>query len=358
MGDTVDRTSVTIPAGPNEVTAAWLGSATGWDVQTVELRDIGTGLGLSSAVYRAVLTGTDCPSSAVIKLAAADPESVFTAQVLHMYTREVRFFERLADQVPMRVPEGYFAQVSDDGTQVVVVMEDLGGCRPGDQVAGLTVEDATRCIEGIADWHAQWWRSVDGLAEDRVALSLGDPVYPAMLPGLFADGWQQLLASERCQPPVELHDIGERFGEMIPGLLQQLNRDPVTLLHGDFRGDNVMFDAEDRPVLIDFQLTHTGSPVFDLAYFITQSLDADLAKAHEAELVGAWRDRVLAAGVPAEDLDHLDEDYSAAALMCLVYPVVGARGSDLDDPRTANLVNTMVGRMARAVADHAAAEAA
>jgi len=42
------------------------------------------------------------------------------------------------------------------------------------------------------------------------------------------------------------------------------------------------------------------------------------------------------------------ERYRVAALFCIVYPVVAARGMNLEIPREADLVNTMMGRLGSA----------
>lgn len=344
--------SAPIPLTAAEVTAEWMSQATGWNVESVELSEIGAGLGVSSAVYRATLSGPECPSSVVIKLNALDANAAARSAMLQMYSREVRFFELLADRSPIRVPTGYYGNVNADGSEAVIIMEDMKGNRPVDQVAGISLTDAERCVDALAAWHATWWNDVDGIVEAGAALSLGNELYPVMLPGLFAEGWKKLVASENCKPPQCTMPIGPRYGDILAGLLQQLNRGPVTLLHGDFRGDNLMFDSDDVPVLIDFQLGHTGSAAYDLAYFVTQTLDADLARDHEAALIARWKDGLRANGVPETDLAALDDDYRAAALFCLVYPVVAAHGMDLGDPRQADLVNVMLQRLGRAIDDH------
>jgi hypothetical protein len=43
------------------------------------------------------------------------------------------------------------------------------------------------------------------------------------------------------------------------------------------------------------------------------------------------------------------EDYRLAALFCLVYPIVAARGMDFDDPRQFALIEAMNRRCARAI---------
>ena len=338
----------TIPSGISEVTAAWLNEATGWNVEELTTTEIGAGIGVMSAVYRATLTGENCPNTVIVKLTALDPANGFTAQALSMYRREAIFFNDLASQSPIRVPHGYHAAVSDDGATVAIVMEDIGANRPCDQIAGMTVEDAERTVDALAGWHAQWWGKVDGLADSGAAVPLGSPIYPAVVPPLSAEGWEKIAASPNCHIPASLLAIGPRYGEAVPRLLTQLDTAPNTLLHGDYRADNIFFAPDGSPVLLDFQIIGTGSGAYDLAYFITQSLREADATAHEARLFARWKQGLIDAGVPAAELDGMWDDYRAAALFCLCYPLIASRGMDLEDPRSIQLVDTMLSRMARA----------
>jgi aminoglycoside phosphotransferase (APT) family kinase protein len=121
------------------------------------------------------------------------------------------------------------------------------------------------------------------------------------------------------------------------------------LTHGDYRADNILFQPDGAPVLLDFQLIGSGSGAYDLAYFVTQSLDPEVASTHERPLFDRWVARLEAAGVPASDLTRMWDDYRTAALFCLVYPVVASRGMDLADPRQYELLDCMNTRFARAV---------
>ena len=339
------------PTSVAEVTPEWLGSVTGWAVRDVSLEEIGSGIGISSAVYRATLRSDDGPPSVIVKLTAADEAAAFTCTVLSMYRREVAFFRELGPSAPIRTPVGHHGAVSDDGSQVVLVMEDLGDQRICDQVSGMDIADAERAVDALALWHARWWGDVDGLTDNGAAIRLSDPLYPAILPTLFDEGWAKATASEHVVVPDALAEIGPAFGEHIADLMEQLDRSPVTLLHGDFRADNILFEPDGSPVLVDFQLTGIGSAAYDLAYFVTQSLDPVVAGAHETALFARWADGLGAAGVPAGDLDGLWEDYRRAALFCLVYPVVACRGMDLGVPREQALAAGMLDRVARAAAD-------
>lgn len=193
----------------------------------------------------------------------------------------------------------------------------------------------------------RWWDDAEDLVADGVAVSLGDPVYPAVLPIVFAEGWEKLTSTPAVSLPPSARDIGDRFTEAIPALLQALAAGPATLLHGDFRADNMLFDA-DELVLLDFQLIGSGRAAYDLAYFTTQSLGTEVAAAHEQDLFDRWVAGLARAGVADTDREQCWLDYRRAALFCLTYPVVASRGMDLDDPRQLALVQTMIDRYGRA----------
>jgi aminoglycoside phosphotransferase (APT) family kinase protein len=337
-----------IPTSIDEVTPTWLAEATGLPIEAVELEQIGQGIGVSSAVYRARLRGEGCPDTVVVKLPALDEAAVFTSTVLSMYLREVRFFTQLADQAPIRVPRCHHAASDDETSQFVVVMEDLSHLRVVDQLDGMSLEDAERAVDGLAAWHATWWGKADGLAEAGVTLSLGDPIYPAVVPMVFDEGWAKVEGAG-IDIPEAIRAVQPGFNAALPGLLADLAESPTTMIHGDFRADNLVFCEDGTLAAFDFQLIGTGSGAYDLAYFTTQSLEVAVADAAEQALFERYCAGLTAGGVPAGDLDGLWERYRKAALFCLVYPIVASRGMDLDDPRQRELVVCMLRRFERAV---------
>ena len=74
----------------------------------------------------------------------------------------------------------------------------------------------------------------------------------------------------------------------------------MTICHGDFRVDNLMFDdraGRRRPVaVLDWQISYRGPAISDVAYFLCQSLTVEERRAHETALV---RGLVRRAGVTA-----------------------------------------------------------
>ena len=337
-----------IPGAIEEVTAAWLAEVTGLPVTSFEAQQIGVGIGVSSSVYRLVLEGAGCPPSVVVKLPALDEAAVFTSSVLRMYIREVRFFEQLADRSPIRVPGCHHAAVDEATSRFVVVMEDLSDLRAVDQLAGMAPPDAERAVDALAAWHATWWGQAEPLAEAGVTVHLADPIYPAVVPMVFDEGWEKITGAG-IDVPAAIRAVQPGFNAALPGLLAHLAEAPTTVIHGDYRADNLVFCPDGTVAAFDFQLIGTGSGAYDLAYFVTQSIEPADAGAQEQALFERWTAGLVAAGVPQPDLDGLWEAYRHAALFCLVYPVVASRGMDLDDPRQRRLVECMLQRFGRAV---------
>ena len=136
----------TFPTSVEEITPAWLAEATGFPVEEVDIEQIGAGIGVMSALYRARLTGEGCPATVIVKLPGLAEESVFTSTVLRMYLREAAFFSELAAHAPVRVPACHHATIDPETSEFVLVMEDLGGLRVVDQVKGMEIADAEQAV--------------------------------------------------------------------------------------------------------------------------------------------------------------------------------------------------------------------
>ncbi len=338
--------SIPIPSTIDDVTADWMSSAMGTDVGEISTSQIGEGIGVSSAVYRIALSGGG-PDSVVLKLPALAEEAVFTSTMLRMYIREVRFFKELAAKSPIRVPGSFYGDVDEETSQFVQIMEDMGDLRIVDQNEGMTLADSQQAIDELARWHATWWNDCDDLVANGSIVALTDPIYPAILPVVFGEGWEKLNAEMDLAAPILA--VGPGWSERMPSLLAGINGSHNTMCHGDYRADNLLFDADGNVVLLDFQLTGQGSGTYDLAYMITQSLTPELAGEHEAGLLERYKSGLIANGVAESETEDLWDRYREAALFCLAYPVIAARGMDLSDERQFQLIDNMNTRFARAV---------
>jgi hypothetical protein len=248
--------------------------------------------------------------------------------------------------MPIGVPIAYLSRVDEATSQFVVVMEDLGGLRIVDQNEGMLMSDARIAIDAVAKLHAKWWGQGGELSAAGTTISLGDPIYPAVLPVLFGEGWEKL--TKEMELPASIMEIGPKFADRLPSLLQSLVTGPNTMCHGDYRADNILFDNAGEPVVIDFQLLGSGTGAYDVAYFVTQSLSMQDASMYERDLFDRWIAGLTAAGLVV-DAEDLWLQYRRCALFCLAYPVIASRGMDLNNPRERKLLEMMNERFDRAV---------
>ena len=74
-------------------------------------------------------------------------------------------------------------------------------------------------------------------------------------------------------------DLPDRVDDV---LIRTWASSPSTLIHSDLRADNLLFSPDGTAVtLVDWQGAGIGPPAWDLAYFLSQSLDVDTRRANE-----------------------------------------------------------------------------
>ena len=334
-----------IPDGIGGIDDDWLSQAIGAPVRAVSIEDIGTGVGMIGALYRATLEG-DGPASVVIKLPGLDETARFTAAILRLNIREVGFYRELAAESPIRVPYCHFGAVDPETHQFVLVLEDVGSCRAVDQIEGMGRADAEQAVDELAAWHAYWWGAAGPIVERGTAVTISDPIYPMLLPPVFSDGWGKVRSAMSVPRSVEM--VADGWVEALPHMLQSMASTPRTLVHGDYRADNMFFDDDGRVVLFDFQVIGESTPAGDLAYFVTGSLAPATASEIEQALYERWLGALASEGVPESDTAGLWDQYRGAVLFCVCYPMIAGAGMDLTDERQRGLLAATFERFERA----------
>jgi len=61
-------------------------------------------------------------------------------------------------------------------------------------------------------------------------------------------------------------DKNSALAPRIGDLITEITTEKITLVHGDFSPKNIMITSDLAPVVLDFEVAHTGNPVFDLAF--------------------------------------------------------------------------------------------
>jgi hypothetical protein len=339
------------------VTAEWLtevlrpahpaaGAVTG-----VWAEPIGAGYGLLGGLRRLRLrwenpTGGG-PDTLVVKGRAEGARSRAVADGIGLCRNEVCFNQHLGAAVPLAVC-CHHAGFDEATGAFVLLLEDMGGAETSDQIEGCPPGRAETVVRALADHHAAHWDE-RGLGDQTWLRRLDDPSLVTPVAAAFAAGWPALRERAGDRLPPAVRDLGDRFLDLLPGLLAQLTTAPLTLSHGDLRLDNMFFGRGERVTLCDWQLVDRSRGARDLAYFLTQSLTPDDRAAVERPLVDRYLERLAGHGIDY-DRDEAWHDYRAATLLSLLYPVVAGSGLDLDE-RSAQLTDVILDRCAAALVD-------
>jgi Ser/Thr protein kinase RdoA (MazF antagonist) len=62
--------------------------------------------------------------------------------------------------------------------------------------------------------------------------------------------------------------VNPQLNQVINELITEITEVKITLVHGDFSPKNIMATTDNRPIVLDFEVAHTGNPVFDLAFLL------------------------------------------------------------------------------------------
>ncbi|MGH9271464.1 MAG: phosphotransferase [Ilumatobacteraceae bacterium] len=287
---------VDVPRTLDEIDDRWLAEATGWAVETARVEPIGVGVGFMGQLARGHGTSTDpaAPASVIVKLPTTEPGARAIGEMMRVWEREHRFYVDVAPHVTIRVPCAYVAVLDPP----CLVLEDLAPATPGDHVLGASPDQARRAVDALASHHASWFQH-PRLNELTWMPGLDDPSM-AMFPATFELGWPTFLERYRDELPARcLRWCEELVGGLTPWIERHLD-DPVTLVHGDFRLDNIFFADDGSVAVIDWQLAMRAPGQTDLVYFCANNLTPGDRRAHEVELIRRYVDALHAAGVPTD----------------------------------------------------------
>ena len=157
-----------IPKTIDDVTAEWLSLVLDQPVSAFTANQIGQGVGLLGDIFCVSLSSPTPASSqserrrssVVIKLPSSFEENRQQAVALGMFDAEIRFYRDLAPAAKVGLPEIYHAEIAENGSDFVIVMEDLSHLTMVDQHKGMSAEQALAAVKVLAQIHAVWWDQV------------------------------------------------------------------------------------------------------------------------------------------------------------------------------------------------------
>jgi fructosamine-3-kinase len=310
--------SIELPEGPDGITSAWVsqalsgGSDLSVQVTEVSVDPIGTGqTGSSFRVSVLYAEETDLPRTFVAKLPAE--EASVRERVASGYRAEVAFYEIVAPTVHVPLPRCYYSAISDNSESFVLLLEDLTPARQGDQLAGCSGQQAHAAVTALAGLHGpRWcdphWHSLQAvvmaMADENGAKGLGEIVRMAV------DMFLERLGHRMKEPDRQTLDACP--DRVAPWLLSKPDR--FSLLHGDYRLDNLMFGPGDTSVtVVDWQTLGVGLPARDLAYFIATGMAPEVRATEERALVVAYHAALEGWGVQSYEVEECFDDYRRSA---------------------------------------------
>ncbi len=385
---TTTTPSIRMPGTLDEISAEWLTSAlrttdtiqADSHVSKMTWELLGEGQGFLGDLARISLEyeGTPGPKTAVLKIPTTKPENRGLGVMFSAYENEVRFYNELAQHTKIRMPQCYFADLEDEPASAViaarvlralpervtlwlldrlataagkadrryiVLMEDLGETRIGDQVAGATVEEAGNALEVLAEFHATYWNNP---VLNRKWIVRQDDT-PLVVQGLYERAFPVFDERFRSQIDAPTRAVIDWVTANGPELLRRIGGGTQTLVHGDYRMDNLTFyDGEATPVgMIDFQGVSSGHPLTDVAYFLRPNLDPDVADAAEDDLLHRYHAALVKHGVTDYSWEQLEREYDLAQLWVLHRGVILIGSLDMSHERGVKIVERAIERALR-----------
>lgn len=350
------------PTGIGEVTADWMtavlrtSGAIGPDdsVASVTNQPFAEGLGFLSYLFKSELTydGTAGPGTVIVKFATDMPSQRGIADGLSFYQRELHFYREVAEHIPLRTPVVHACVMDTESTEFVLVMEDLSDLRPMDQITGASRDDALRSAAALAQFQAPHW-GADLSDLESTFLPLNHPINQAVLPQVFGAGWERCKIEGADVLTPEVISFGNRYVELLPWMVDQLSTGQ-TLTHGDWRADNLLVDG-DVPAVVDFQICGIAAGAYDLAYFMSQSMEPEVRRECESEMFDAYYGGLDAAGA-TYDRARSDREFRITAAFCLIYPVAIFGGWDDVPENGQQLMLAGLRRSVSTIVDHASLE--
>jgi hypothetical protein len=288
---------------PDAITSEWLSTVLDADVRLTGTTRIGDGLvGMNLRLAIESPEGSDLPASLIAKLPSPDPTSRATGVALRNYDREVQFYRQIAPTVDIRVAHCFHSEWHPDDGDFVLLLEDLSPAEQGNQITGCSVEHARTAVLELARLHGPRWDD-ESLADIEFLQkrTTGDA---AGLQGIWTMFVPGFLATYAKYLDAEGIALIERFGERIPEWVE--GRDlPLTVTHGDYRLDNLMFASErgGYPVAaVDWQTPGLGGASSDVSYFLGAGPLPEDRRVIEQGLVDEYLDALGGYGV------HVDRD--------------------------------------------------
>lgn len=290
------------------------------------------------------------PTTLIAKLPTANAALRDSAAVFQPGKKEVWFYQKGAARTPVHIPRCYYAAVDKASDASMLVLEDLAPARTGNQVQGASHAEAQLALQALASIHAAWW-GTDASEAKELEQPASDPEAAVeMVAQFYRQAWPRFREDAAFIIPPEVTKFGELLLTQMAAIEHLLDGAPTTLLHGDFRLENMLFGTQHgAPIcwIIDWEDIACGNAMSDVAWFLGGCVSLDAIE-QEEQLLAAYHTALAQSGVAAYPWAQCYHDYRCAMSSAFVQGVLMATPPETGDAHASRLGDAVGARFIQA----------
>ena len=314
------------PMHVDEITPEWIthalkggGYLKNASVKSIEKKILGDAKGFLSSVVQVKIEydtiQQDAPASVVVKIEPEEGGFKDFGDELNAFEREIRFYKEVASNLPIRLPELYYAV--DKPPAYSMVMEDLSPFVPGDQLVGMHEQQVMTTVEEIARIQALYWNNeaLEKLVWMPETNNISDS---------YSSKWESFVENFGYCLSDEAKELCGELAHNIDWKKAEISKRQKTIVHSDLREDNLLFPppgSNDSILIIDWQITIRSIGAFDVARLLGGSELPQERKGHEFKVLKTWHDTLLQEGIKDYKWEDAIYDLRLGMLSYLCYPV-------------------------------------
>ena len=360
-----------LPASRDAISPAWMhralvagGFADCARVEAVTFEDMeAVEQGAVSDTFRVRIAyrdddGRPGPETAIVKLPTFKRSVRRTSRLMSVYAAECEFYMRIAAHAPVTAPGLLYGDFDKRDHGFVLLLADLRGMESVQFRDGAAPERAMTAIRAVARLHAAFWNREGSAALSEVPTFAGlgrrmmIQLYYLTMLGRALDGFGDIMRGD-------MRRLAEAYGPRLADHFADLAAAmPLTLIHGDYRTTNLFFGepGSDEVVIIDWQLTSMHCGLYDVAFFLINSVTPAVRREVERPALREYHRIIRAEGGADISFEECWRAYRSNILAILMPLVAGCGVVDISDRRMAEGMDLLLRRLATAIEDLDAAE--
>lgn len=353
--------AIKIPANPQALTADWLtdalrrhDSTRDVTVTRFAVMPLDENKGFYGQLVRLSLdyanSKTAAPQTLIAKFSSTTPE--MRKRSVDSYEREVRFYQQLASATDLPTPLCYYAAINLETGEHILLLQDLSPMQSGSRVAGCTPDQARLAIAHIAKLHLHWWgrtgeATLDWLADGDVDLNAD------LMRQHYEQWWPRFYEQAKHNLPDELTDLSMRLGDERARIRRRVfGSSPRTLIHRDYQLENLFFGKGKEFAIVDWQFLSRGRGVWDVAYFLSESLLPADRRQVEMELLASYHRTLVDHGIHDYPFKQCLDDFRFCLLQRHTALVSTIAAMPFSEEQRHIHINILLPRNIAAILDH------